>query len=175
MKQISFWLTAAVVLSLAIPETNVVAEQSAQPPAPTPESESSDPQTESDAELLTVIASPGFGEYNTTLRRFEFLVDEFSEHCPIKEGGASPRDMLINAYRSLKKAGLDGEESLLDLANTLHRMTAELTSRVTASGFDLPGCAKIWAGYLTLRLQGKPPTEAREDVTGMVRALLRPH
>ena len=68
------WLASFILLAIAAPEpetsepaeileTNVVAEQSAQPPAPTPESESSDPQTEdpSDAEQLTVIASPGFG------------------------------------------------------------------------------------------------------------------
>ena len=178
------WLASFILLVIAapepetsepadIPETNVVAEQFAQPPAPTPESESSDPQTEdpSDAEQLTVIASPGFGEYDTTLRRFEFLVDDFSEHCPVEESGSSPADMLVFSHGKLKEAGLDGEESLLDLANTLHRMTVELAASATASDFDPPRCAEIWTMYLTLRLQGQPSTEAREGVTGVVRAL----
>ena len=76
-------------------------------------------ERQSDAEALTVIASPGFWEYDTTRRRFEFLVDEFTEYCPVKEGGASPSDMLVVSHEELKKAGLDGEESLLDLSNTL--------------------------------------------------------
>ena len=178
------WLASFILLAIAAPEpetsepaeileTNVVAEQSAQPPAPAPESESSDPQTEdrSDAEALTVIASPGFGEYDTMRRRFEFLVAEFTEYCPVEEGEASPADMLVVSHEELKKAGLDGEESLLDLANTLHRMTAEISASAGASGLDPPRCSEIWVMYLTLRLQGQPSTEAREGVTGVVGTL----
>ena len=104
-------------------------------------------------------------------RRFEFLVAEFTEYCPVEEGGASPADMLVVSHEELKKAGLDGEESLLDLANTLHRMTAEISASAGASGLDPPRCSEIWVMYLTLRLQGQPSTEAREGVTGVVGVL----
>ena len=50
--------------------------------------------------------------------------------------------MLVFSHGKLKEAGLDGEESLLDLANTLHRMTVELAASATASDFDLQDALK---------------------------------
>ncbi len=125
----------------------------------------------SDAEKLTAIAAPSFSEHESTQRRFEFLVKEFNKYCPAETSGASPADMLVFSHGKLKDAGLDSEESLLALANTLHRMTSEIAAAAIRHDSDPPKCSEIWTMYLTSRLRGKPSTEAREDVTGVVRRL----
>ncbi len=125
----------------------------------------------SDAEKLTSIAAPSFSEHESTQRRFEFLVKEFNKYCPAEPRGASPADMLVFSHGKLKDAGLDSEESLLALANTLHRMTAEIAAGAIRHDSDPPKCSEIWAMYLTLRLQGQPSTEAREGVVGSARTI----
>ncbi len=129
----------------------------------------------SDAEKLTAIAAPSFSEHVATQRRFEFLVREFNKYCPAETSGASAADMLVFSHGKLKDAGLDSEESLLALANTLHRMTAEIAAAAIRHDSDPPKCSEIWTMYLTLRLRGQPPTEAREGVTGVVRRLYVPN
>ena len=128
----------------------------------------------SDAEKLTAIAAPSFSEQKSTQRRFEFLVKEFNEYCPAEPGSASPADMLVFSHRKLKDAGPDSEESLLALANTLHRMTAEIAAAAIRHDSDPPECSEIWTMYLTFRLRGQPSTEAREGVTEAVRRLYGP-
>ena len=128
----------------------------------------------SDAEKLTAIAAPSFSKHESTQQRFEFLVKEFNEYCPEESSGASPADMLVFSHGKLKDAGLDSEESLLELANTLHRMTAEIAAAALGRNSDLTKCSEIWTMYLTLRLRGQPSTEAREGVTGVVRMLYGP-
>ena len=125
----------------------------------------------SDAEKLTAIASPSFSEHESTQRRFEFLVKEFNKYCPEESGGASPADMLVFSHSKLKDAGLDSEESLLELANTLHRMTVEIATSAIGHDSDPPECSEIWTMYLTLRLRGQLSTEAREGVVGAARML----
>ena len=128
----------------------------------------------SDAEKLTAIVAPSFSEHESTQRRFEFLVKEFNKYCPAETSGASPADMLVFSHGKLKDAGLDSEESLLALANTLHRMTVEIATSEIGHDSGPPECSEIWTMYLTLRLQGQPSTEAREGVTGVVRRLYGP-
>ena len=128
----------------------------------------------SDAEKLTAIAAPSFSEHESTQRRFVFLVKEFNKYCPAEPSGASTADMLVFSHGKLKDAGLDSEENLLELANTLHRMTAEIAAAAISRNSDLTKCSEIWTTYLTLRLRGQPPTEAREGVTGVVRRFYGP-
>ena len=125
----------------------------------------------SDAEKLTAIAAPSFSEHESTQRRFEFLVKEFNKCCPEESGGASPANMLVFSHSKLKDAGLDGEENLLALSNTLHRMTVEIAAAAIGHASDPPKCSEIWTMYITLRLRGQPTTEAREGVVGAARMI----
>ncbi len=102
----------------------------------------------SDAEKLTFIHSPAFRERETTQRRFTFLLNEFDEYCGTEPGGAVPSDMLVFSHEKLKEAGLDGDESLLGLANTLYRMTVDIASSATRAGSEAPKCSEIWTMYL---------------------------
>ena len=122
-----------------------------------------------DAENLTIIAAPGWGERESTLKRFTFLLKEFDAHCPSQK--ASPADMLAFSYQKLSDIGLGEEEGLLALANTLHRMTVDLAARATGAKMDPPSCAQTFAMYLTLRQSGQSPTEAREGVTAVAGAI----
>ena len=80
-------------------------------------------------------------------------------------------DMLVFTHGKIKEAGLDGEESLLDLSNTLHRMTSEIATTSSAARMDQPACAEIWSMYLVLRNGGYSPIEARESVAAVAGGL----
>ena len=75
--------------------------------------------------------------------------------------------MLAITYGELQKAGLEGEESILDLSNTFYRITSGISVMVSLAGKNakLPKCGETLAMYLTVRLAGYSPEEARKGVT----------
>ena len=123
------------------------------------------------AEKMTVLHAPGWREQERVQQRFEFLLGEFEEVCPNEEGAATIPDRLVFIHQKLKEAGLDGEESLLDLSNTLHRLTHDIAARASAAGMESPQCSEIWVMYLTTRRKGQPPSEASRTVTAATGAL----
>ena len=123
------------------------------------------------AETMTIIHAPGWREKERVQRRFKFLLGEFEEVCTIEKGTATIPDRLVFIYQKLKEAGLDGEESLLDLSNTLHRLTQDIAGRASAAGMEPPQCNQIWAMYLVARQKGQPPSEASRNVTVVTGAL----
>ncbi len=133
-----------------------------------PQSRQTQP-THSDAEKLTVISEPGWGEYENTLKRFTFLLKEFEVRCPPAQ--ASPADMLAASYQKIMDIGLGEEEGLLALSNTLYRLTVDIGVRASGAQIDPPACSEVFAMYLTLRQNGQSPTEAREGVTAVAGAL----
>ena len=173
------WIVSFLLLGIGTPDSVetppvIAIEPSPVEPESEPVPEISEPsQVEdmSDAEQLTVIASPSRGERETTQRRFEFLLNRFNEYCPTEDGEASVSDMLVFTHGKSKEAGLDGEESLLDLSNTLHRMTSEIATASSAARMDQPACAEIWSMYLVLRNGGYSPIEARESVAAVAGGL----
>ena len=121
----------------------------------------SDPSKMTPAQQLTIIEGPAWGKREQTLKRFEFLLGKFNNLCrePRK---AQPHDMLASVHRQLAEAGLD--EGLLQLSNTLHRMTTDIATNTRSK----PGCAEIWSMYLMLRRdKGDPPEEVRKAVTAI--------
>ena len=66
--------------------------------------------------------------------------------------------MLAITYGELQKAGLEGEESILDLSNTFYRITSGISVMVSLAGKNakLPKCGETLAMYLTVRLAGIP-------------------
>lgn len=141
--------------------------QATSPEASTVEEHAKQEEEFSPAENMTVIASPSWRDRDSTLKRFEFLLNRFSDLCPTAESKAPPHDMLSYIHGKLADAGLDQEESLLDLSNTLYRMTQDISVSVTTQ----PQCAEIWAMYLTVRLGGQNPEEARRGVTAVTSTL----
>ena len=125
--------------------------------------------TYSDAEKLTIIAAPGWGEREGMLKRFTFLLKEFETRCPPAK--ASSADMLVFSYQKIQEIGLGEEEGLLALSNTLYRLTVDIGGRTAGAQIDPPACSEVFAMYLTLRQNGQLPTEAREGVTAVVGAL----
>ena len=117
------------------------------------------------AAKMTALHAPGSGEQERVQRRFEFLLGAFEKVCTNEKGAATIPDRLVFIHQKLKEAGLDGEESLLDLSNTLHRLTHDLTARAAAAGMDPPQCSEIWVIYLTARQKGQSPSEASRTVT----------
>ena len=119
----------------------------------------------SDAAKMTVLHAPGSGEQERVQRRFEFLLGAFEKVCPNEKGAATIPDRLVFIHQKLKEAGLDGEESLLDLSNTLQRLTHDVAARAATAGMDPPQCSEIWVIYLTARQKGQSPSEASRTVT----------
>ena len=106
------------------------------------------------AETMTIIHAPGWREQERVQRRFKFLLGEFEEVCTNEKGAATIPDRLVFIHQKLKEAGLDGEESLLDLSNTLHRLTQDIAGRASAAGMEPPQCSEIWVMYLMTRQKG---------------------
>ena len=117
-------------------------------------------QSRSPAETLTIIQSPPLRERDTVLRRFEFLLGQFSDIC--RSDPAPAHDMLAVGLQQLEEAGLEREESLLDLANNLYRMAQE----TRAAGAPL-SCAEMLAAYLVSRQGGFSQTESRDAVIAL--------
>ena len=117
----------------------------------------------SDAEALTRIESPDSAEYERTLRRFDFLLNQFVRNCSDVGGSRSGfASMLAALHRSFRESGLD--EGLLEMANALHRMSAEIASDLNFDGLGPPKCAETWSAYIVLREQGVSSDEAIEGV-----------
>ena len=125
----------------------------------------------SDAAKMTALHAPGSGEQERVQRRFEFLLGAFEKVCTNEKGAATIPDRLVFIHQKLKEAGLDGEESLLDLSNTLHRLTHDIAARASAAGMDPPQCSEIWVMYLTTRQKGQSSSEASRTVTAATGAL----
>ena len=128
----------------------------------------------SDAAKMTALHAPGSREQERVQRRFEFLLGAFEEACPNEKGKATIPDRLVFIHQKLKEAGLDGEESLLDLSNTLHRLTHDIAARAATAGMESPQCSELWVMYLTTRQKGQSPPEASRTVTAATGALYDP-
>ena len=158
-------------IPLVNPPASTLTEQKKETIKEPDEPVKSDRTKYSDAEKLTVISSPNWGEYETTKRRFSFLLKEFEENCKPQPGKAAPVDMLVTVHGLLAEAGLDGEEGLLDFANNLHRMTSDIAISSNSASVGNPDCAQTWVMYLQLRKKGRSPLEARKGVTAIARTL----
>ena len=120
-------------------------------------------QDRAPAENMTTIESPRFGERDTVLRRFQFLLDRFSALCPRES--APVHDMLVFSYQKLIEAGLEREESLLDLSNTLYRAAQE--SRSAGVRPDQVSCAELFAMYVVSRQGGFSQEESRQAAVAL--------
>ena len=109
------------------------------------------------AEKLTVLSGASMRD-DTTVRRFEFLLDEFKQKCKLDDPRLEAEaDVLVYIQQEIEAAGLD--EGLLDLANTLHRLTSDFI-RVLGTE-DAPNCIELWSVYLVQRRsEGRSPSEA---------------
>ena len=120
-----------------------------------------------DAEKLTAIARVGWRDHDRAVRRFEFLLDEFAQMCPAEKGAATVPDRLASLHQQLDEVGLD--EGLLDMANSLHRLTAQVHS---LAGTDHGGCTDYWVLYLMARReQGLSPEAAVDAVYDVFAAI----
>ena len=101
------------------------------------------------------------------LKRFEFLLRKFNNLC---QPTHSPNhDMLVAAHNQLKDAGL-GEEGLLQMSNTLHRLTTD----VVALTGRKEKCAELFSMYVLIRREkGESPEETRKGLTAIWIALLK--
>ena len=123
-----------------------------------------------DAEKLTAIALVEWRDHDRAVRRFEFLLDEFAQMCPAENGAATVPDRLVSLHQQLDEVGLD--EGLLDMANSLHRLTAQVH---TLAGTDHGGCTDYWVLYLMARReQGLSPAEAVDAVYDLFAAIWGP-
>ena len=120
-------------------------------------------QDRTPAENMTIIESPRFGERDTVLRRFEFLLDRFSDLC--RGEGAPVHDMLVVSYQQLIDAGLEREESLLDLSNTLYRAAQETRSAGVRP--DQVSCAELFSMYVVSRQGGFSQEESRQAAVAL--------
>ena len=119
---------------------------------------------------LMVIASPKFSDRDTVEARFRFILPTFTKNCSDVDNDTKAADMLVVVHNKIKEYGLGKEEGLLNLTNTLFRMTNEIS--IGAKRVNAPlRCSEIWAMYLTLREQGYPVEEARGGVTELALSL----
>ena len=121
---------------------------------------------DSPADILTDIESPRWRDRETTHRRFAFLLNQFSDLCPVdNEQKASNADMLAVIFGKFREAGLEKEEGLLALSNSLYTLTVEVSSLATLNDATTPTCVDIWSMYATLRLKGQSSDAARDGIT----------
>ena len=122
--------------------------------------ETADDERLTDAEKLAAIARVGWRDRDRAVRRFEFLLDEFAQMCPAERGAATVPDRLVSLHQQLDEVGL--AEGLLDMANSLHRLTAQVYS---LAGTEHGGCTDFWVLYLMARReQGLSPEAAVDAV-----------
>ena len=134
----------------------------------------SDPENADLAYKLMVIAQPSLGDRETTQRRFEFLLPRLVQLCtdfttPLKVG-----DVLVGLSTSLKEAGMEKEEGLLDLANNLFRLSEEvdLLDKLAKIDSRPDKCAEPWSMYITIRReQNAPPEKTITAVTSLFKSL----
>ena len=119
---------------------------------------------------LMVIASPKYSDRDTVEARFRFILPKFRKNCSDVDNETKAADMLVVVHNKIKEYGLGKEGGLLNLANTLFRMTNEIS--IGARNANAPlRCSEIWAMYLTLRGQGLPVEEARRGVADLAQSL----
>ena len=122
--------------------------------------ETTDDEGLTDAEKLAAIARVGWHDRDRAVRRFEFLLDQFAQMCPAEKGAATVPDRLVSLHQQLDEVGL--AEGLLDMANSLHRLTARVYS---VAGTEHGGCTDYWVLYLMARReQGLSPEAAVDAV-----------
>ena len=73
--------------------------------------------------------------------------------------------MLAVLYGEFKKAGLEKEEGLLAMSNSLYTLTVEVSALASLNGAAMPTCSQIWSMYATLRLKGQSADLARDGIT----------
>ena len=134
------------------------------------------PETET-ADLaykLRVIAQPSLGDRETTQRRFEFLLPRLVQLCSDFKTPLKVADVLVGLSTSLKEAGMEQEEGLLDLVNNLFRLSNEvdLLDKLAKIDSRPNKCAEPWAMYITIRReQNAPPEKAIKGVTSIFKSL----
>ena len=122
--------------------------------------ETADDEGLTDAEKLAAIARVGWRDRDRAVRRFEFLLDRFAQMCPAEKGAATVPDRLVSLHQQLDEVGL--AEGLLDMANSLHRLTTRVYS---LAGTEHGGCTDYWVLYLMARReQGLSPEAAVDAV-----------
>ena len=169
-----FLVVSGVLAEPDIDATDIAAIQSGEPgqeasdPEPDPPPEQPEkPELPPPAELLAILDDGPFRDQERVTRRFGFLLDAFTEMCPSDEGPAAIPDRLVSIHQKLQDAGLD--EGLLDMANSLHRLTSQI---FTITGVEHGGCTDFWVAYLIMRRdQGSPPERAVNSVFEVYRAL----
>ena len=125
------------------------------------------------AELLTIIESPRWRNWDATRTRFAFLLTRFTELCPhdTRRTAMSFADMLVATHGILKQAGLHSEETLLAMSNVLHGLTNDSANIAALYGFPTPKCSGTWAMYTTLRTSGYTSAMARESLVEVFMAI----
>ena len=121
---------------------------------------------------MTIIEQPRWRDWNTTHRRFDFLLGRFVQLCPATSTSHSRfADMMVYMFEQHEAIGLNQEEGLLALTNNLHGLTEEVSSLANLYGYPMQDCVDLWATYMQLRQGGHTPERAREGVTGVVMGL----
>ena len=81
-------------------------------------------------------------------------------------------DRLASAHGQLKEAGLDREETILDLFNSSHRMIVDIaTIANTSERIAMPTCTQFFAMYVVLRQKGESPDRARRGIVAIFKGL----
>lgn len=171
---IVFIIVAIAVLDGSPGSTHRDFVQDTQPPGGTDSSlpaqaddEIADDEGLTDAEKLAAIARVGWRDRDRAVRRFEFLLDEFAQMCPSEKGAATIPDRLVSLHKLLDEAGL--AEGLLDMANSLHRLTVRVYA---VAGTEHGGCPDYWVLYsMGRREQGLSPEAAVDAVYEMFAAI----
>ena len=105
------------------------------------------------------------GEDNSVTRqRFKFFIPRFVEICPEMPNSDRASNHLVIAYEELERAGLSGEEGLVDVSNNLYRIVVDIDTFASSNDIPMPRCIELFAFYTTLRLEGWSAQEAREGV-----------
>ena len=126
-----------------------------------------------ESEMMATLSNPAWGSYETTHRRFKFLLGRFKEECSQETGKATIGDRIFLIHKKLKESGLDGEEGLLDLSNNLYRVTVDIGISSRIAKVPPPKCSESWVLYLLARQNGHPPDESRQLVTQVVKGFYR--